>query len=516
MNAKRKYAWIPGLMIFSQSLLLAFVLYWLHGQYQEEKLNLHEKLRYDFIASGEEMIDSVLLKYIHPFLKDSNQNIDYQGFDFRVIGDSATDVIQTIDIVGPPKADRGAIISIQTEDSIFGTAHGAGHYEYVSESTKQDFVLRGVKLIMDISADSVGGDHRVMTKILHEPDTLLLQGAFKKRITQTTGRDLATVWVSDSLHFNTKNNLFVFNDGFLKEGPFLEVKNYQGLLLLNILPEAAFGLILLLLTAAAFFFTYRSLRRQLQLSVVRDEFISNISHELKTPVSTVKVALEAILRYDVKNDPEASNEYIRMAQAEMDRLDQLTQKVLVHSQLEHGEMGMERDRIDLRALVEEVLDKGGDLPAAVIHSGSALMGLGLRPGIGKIGEESEESEGGEEGEKYEVVGDKVYLEGVFMNLIDNAQKYAGDLAKIDIQFETDEKWVYVHVADNGPGIPEPYLRQVFDKFFRVPTANTHNVKGHGLGLSYTARVMEQHGGSIKVRNLDAGGCCFTLKFPRPS
>ena len=109
--------------------------------------------------------------------------------------------------------------------------------------------------------------------------------------------------------------------------------------------------------------------------------------------------------------------------------------------------------------------------------------------------------------------DKLHMQGVLVNLIDNSLKYGDKPVNIEIQLAGANGSVRLEFKDNGPGIPEEYREQVFEKFFRVPTGNRHNIKGHGLGLSYAAQVMRQHKGNIAVNNLVAGGCMFTLTLP---
>ena len=109
--------------------------------------------------------------------------------------------------------------------------------------------------------------------------------------------------------------------------------------------------------------------------------------------------------------------------------------------------------------------------------------------------------------------DPLHFQGVLINLIDNSLKYGPENPEILIRLWQDNGSAYIEVSDNGSGIPKEYIGRIFDKFFRVPTGDTHNIKGYGLGLSFAALVMKQHQGSISVKNLDQGGCSFTLRFP---
>src|SRR5690606_4272748 len=112
--------------------------------------------------------------------------------------------------------------------------------------------------------------------------------------------------------------------------------------------------------------------------------------------------------------------------------------------------------------------------------------------------------------------DKLHMQGVLINLLDNSLKYADKQPEINISLSKTAGDIKITIADNGPGIPKEYLDKVFDKFFRVPTGDRHNVKGFGLGLSYSQQIMQQHGGSINVYNKPEGGCVFILILPKTS
>jgi signal transduction histidine kinase len=269
-----------------------------------------------------------------------------------------------------------------------------------------------------------------------------------------------------------------------------EITNYQPFLLRKIIPQILFGLLLLLLTGFAFIFTYRSLKRQMLLNTLRNEFISNVSHELKTPVSTVKVALEALQNYDQKKDKSISEEYLKMASLEMDRLDLLIQKILNQSLLESRQMMVKTERIDLIRIIITVLESFR--PRLDAKNGKIFF----NPDV----------------EEAEIQLDPLYIQGVLINLLDNALKYGGDPPIITVSYRENHKMAFVDVADNGEGIPKEYQDKIFERFFRIPTDNKHNVKGYGLGLSFAAEVMEQHKGWIKVQSNPDGGSIFTLGF----
>ena len=260
----------------------------------------------------------------------------------------------------------------------------------------------------------------------------------------------------------------------------------------SILPQILFGLTLLLLSGSALLFAYRSLLRQLALNRLRNDFVGNISHELKTPVSTVKVALEALSSYDKQKDAGKAEEYLEMANRELGRLELLVGKVLHHEMLDNPSLVLDKEPCDPADLARSAI-QSLEIP---IRKAGAIVDLQ------------------EEGGPCQLQVDRVYVEGMIINLIDNSLKYAGEHPEILVHIACKHSTTTLSVTDKGPGIPEEYKDQVFEKFFRIPAGNTHNVKGYGLGLNFAAQVMAKHGGSISYSKPPEGGCRFTLEFPR--
>jgi len=190
-----------------------------------------------------------------------------------------------------------------------------------------------------------------------------------------------------------------------------------------------------------------------------------------------------LLDFDMKKDPKLTQEYLEMAHSEMNRLDLLVNQVLNNSAMEDGNKFIFPENIDLTNLVNEVL-----------HS--------MQPRFDK---QKAEINFQTNDEDIFVKADKLHIHGVLVNLIDNSLKYTLKKPKISIAITQNEKETKLTISDNGLGIPDEYIHKVFDKFFRVPTGDKHNVKGYGLGLNYAALVMQHHGGKISVENLDNGG-----------
>ncbi|MFC2120826.1 sensor histidine kinase [Bacteroidota bacterium] len=506
-----KVKWIPVLMIFSQVLLTAFVIYWLNTQFQEEKNTLKRELHLEFSKSINELVDSRLNTLFDSAFIDSSTHKIYSNNDQDVILKNI-DSAGKVELIGhystytekdsitvSNNIPRTSTIIVGIDgDSLSPFKNIRGGIE-IGDSINNEIRLRGIKLFIERTNDD-DELKSIYTNIIK--DTVKLKQNLAENI-QKQGWNFPVIWVTcnDSGVFGEEgaNLYFAGKTDMYFEGPLLNnksfgftVKKYRPYLFKQIAPQILFAFVLLLLTGAAFFFTYRSLNKEIILNTLRKEFISNISHELKTPVSTVKVALEALQTYDLKNNPKLSNEYLTMATREMDRLDELVGSVLNTSILDNSDQLINAETTDLISLIKEVILR---------------MQFRITAGNSNISFETTEK-------TCNININKLYVQGVLINLIDNSLKYGSENINIKIGLAQNSSDIYVTVSDNGPGIPEKYISKVFDKFFRVPSDNKHNVKGYGLGLSFAHMVMKQHNGSIELKNLPEGGCSFKLCFPK--
>ncbi|GAO41036.1 sensor histidine kinase [Flavihumibacter petaseus] len=251
-----------------------------------------------------------------------------------------------------------------------------------------------------------------------------------------------------------------------------------------------FSVFLIGITLAAFLLLFHNLRKQHRLSAIKNEFISNISHELKTPIATVSVALEALRDFHARKDPLRTQEYLDISHQELQRLSLLVDKVLKLSIFEKKAIELKEEAVELAMIVEEV-------------AGS------MRLQYDKCGATLHTSFDGDT----TVMGDRLHLLSVVFNLLDNALKYSGQSPEVFVRVSGTSREVILTVRDNGIGIPEVYTEKVFEKFFRVPQGNVHQAKGYGLGLSYVAAIMKQHRGSIRAESILGKGSNFILHFP---
>ena len=271
----------------------------------------------------------------------------------------------------------------------------------------------------------------------------------------------------------------------------LRAGNTTGYLLLRIAQPILFSVLLLGITVLSFVLLYRSLMRQRRLAELKHEFISNITHELKTPIATVGVAIEALKNFNALQDPEKTREYLDISSQELQRLGLLVDKVLKLSLFEKSGLELHPEPLNLQELVNEVVSSLR-LQWEKRHAQVTVTANG----------------------DTRLTADRLHLLSVIFNLLDNALKYSTDNPAIAIQLTGGETEIVMQVSDNGIGIPPEYQERVFDKFFRVPHGDTHNAKGYGLGLSYVAQVVKKHRGTIRVESSTGKGSAFIITLPK--
>lgn len=267
--------------------------------------------------------------------------------------------------------------------------------------------------------------------------------------------------------------------------------NLDAFIFRDLLPNIAFSAILILIIGISFFSIYRNLRKQSKLNELKDDLISNISHELKTPLTTLNVALEALQQLGQNVKPDTLNEYLDISRGEVTKLSQMVENILKTSLLEQNQIELNKTDVNLLNLLENTV-KSWQPRFKKTNGTLDLKSLGT---------------------DFYIKADEIQLLSILNNLLDNSLKYSKENPEVTISLSESRDMVTVKVKDNGIGIPEEYQEQIFDKFFRVPTGNKHNVKGYGLGLNFVKHIMDLHQGKISLRS-GSSGTDFTLIFKR--
>jgi two-component system phosphate regulon sensor histidine kinase PhoR len=223
----------------------------------------------------------------------------------------------------------------------------------------------------------------------------------------------------------------------------------------------------------------------MQLNALRDEFVSNITHELKTPITTVGVALES-LHMSQELESAQSRRYLDICQSELKRLSMLVERIL-HNKAPQ----IHYEKMDVRQVLEDVMHH------MKVQFDNRHAKVDIR----------------EEGDGFVINGDKAHMSGVLYNLLENALKYSKGDPEIHIHLTRENGTIKLAVEDKGIGIEQDYHNKIFEKLFRVPRQNRHDVKGHGLGLSYVADVVKKHHGKIELVSQPGKGSTFSLTLP---
>ena len=253
-----------------------------------------------------------------------------------------------------------------------------------------------------------------------------------------------------------------------------------------------FGVIFFtLIIISAFYVTVSTLLRQKKLSEIKNDFINNMTHEFKTPLATISLAVDAMRNEKVVQDREKSAYFSSIIKEENRRMNKQVETILQAALIDRQELQLRLQPLHINEVIKKVMDNF-KLQLEEIH---ATVVLQL-----EAGHDMAEA-------------DEVHFTNLISNLIDNAIKYSRDKLTIRIQTYTSGKNLTIRIEDNGIGMTKETQRRIFEKFFRAHTGNVHNVKGFGLGLSYVKSVVDAHNGRIKVESTVGKGTAFTLEIP---
>lgn len=251
------------------------------------------------------------------------------------------------------------------------------------------------------------------------------------------------------------------------------------------------ALLVLLLVSGLLFFLYRTIRQQKLLSVIKNDFIDNMTHELKTPIATISAAAEAIQHFGSSDNTERTEKYLVAIREQAGQLNNIVNKVLDTAHFENQEVSLKRSNFSLTAMLLEIKE------SKTIAAEEGRLELEIL------------------GPDLYYYGDRFHLKNVFFNLIDNAVKYNDkEKARVVLRLEMHKEVVQVRVEDNGPGIPAAALPHIFEKFYRLPQGNIQRVKGFGLGLFYVKKIVTLHSGSIHVVTVPGTMTAFIIELPK--
>lgn len=249
--------------------------------------------------------------------------------------------------------------------------------------------------------------------------------------------------------------------------------------------------VIVLFVLVFFGFAINVILRQKRLSEIKNDFINNMTHELKTPISTIGLSSEMLMRGDFKEDSEKVQRYASIIYKENRRLQDQVERVLNVAKLDKDKLTLKKESLNMHELLEEAKDNFEF--NQLDHGGRIDLQL--------------------DAPIFEITVDPVHISNVVYNLMDNAVKYCEREPHIKVRTSVEKNFFVFEIEDNGIGMKREDTKMIFDKFYRVPTGNIHNVKGFGLGLYYVKLIIDEHQGEIEVKSSVGNGTTFRIALP---
>lgn len=417
-------------------------------------------------------------------------------------GLSTLDVPSSFGIRIEKDVRRREVIDLELRD-VYRAAEGQNEpgLEQRVQSRMRRLQTMVQKMTFQIVDPSVPLFERVSRPVL---DSILSEEFKAAHLEQPVGyavirdRDSQTVFISPAIDSvkvrESRHRVDLFPNDVLKRGEsiVLVFESSGRSLLHGIFPMVLLSTVISLIMVAGFTYTVRHVLRQKKLADIKTDFINNMTHEFKTPIATIAIANDSLKNPKVMGAVDKVQYYTGVIAEENRRMLRQVEKVLQMAQLEKGELVLKKEPVSLKALV-----------ADAVNSQSLLVeGRG-----GKIRQVWPVPD-------YILSADKDHLMNVFVNLIDNANKYSPDAPEIDIEACESDGRLLIKVTDRGIGMSAEERKRVFETFYRAARGNVHDVKGFGLGLSYAKAIVEAHSGRIEVASEQGKGSTFTVSWSK--
>jgi len=455
-------------MIISVAIVITILVqgYWNYQNYQANKAN--------FIGDVQAMLDGSVEKYYADKAKSSFINLthfhkpigslpsffDSLNYNQQKVKDTVIikyggngQAISSLKQITELHADSTSMITINMNQR-FG-------------KPKKSFSDLAAKVIVSLEADSIK-----LSKI----DSLFNASLKKNDLNLSYELVSPTNFLDSSVYQPRQNQLIVqANSSYLPDNTsiLLHFSNNQ----LEVLKRGFLGIAISVLTAfgliGAFYYLYQTIKNQKELAEIKNDLISNITHEFKTPIATVMSAIEGIERFNDDGDQDKTKKYLTLSTVQLQKLNGMVEKLLETSALNEDQIQLDIEEVDISSLVKKTVNSFESITKNFKFS------LDIDENItSKV--------------------DVFHFENVLNNLLDNAIKYGKDTIEISLKTHKDD--VKLSVMNNGTSIPKEHQNRVFEKFFRVPSGNTHDIKGYGIGLYYCKKIIEKHGGQISLES----------------
>lgn len=473
------------LLILSLAALFGYQIYWLSGLYRSS------------IKSKESEINLALQKADYAEMMERLRTVSASGRHGSLdldTGWSEDHVVSHVTVRTDPiviNEDGSKSISVTTVqvDRNAGEDNDNSQYAYAISNSQEstDYYQRGMHAGVDILAEV--NFHKLDSLLSMMLDDYGLNVPHRLQML-TDSTMVATISTSGYEPSGRARNYDFIYGKTLADKYELTIEPLTGIVFREMSGVIAASLILFLMLAFSFWFLVHAMLKQKSLEEMKSDFTNNITHELKTPVAVAYAANDALLNFEAGNDPAKRREYLEISQSQLKKLEGMIEQILSMSMESRKTFELRKEDITLKPLLQTLAEQ---------HRLSAEKPCSFHI-------EAEDD--------LIIHADRFHFGNVISNLIENAIKYSGDGVNIAIRAKTTSGGVEISVKDNGTGIAPDKQKHIFDKFYRVPTGDIHDVKGYGLGLYYSKTMVEKHGGTISVSSTLGKGSEFRIFIPQ--
>ncbi len=497
MNDKR-YRLILYTIVFVILGTIGIQVYWNYKNYQSNKAQLINDVQVSLDNAVDTYYTNLAEKSTLGFTMESDSPVGLfskkekfdslmKSIDFNEKGFTVTDsvdihTIDGINIFRGVKAD-----SLIRTVKIPYSKHSRNRAKIILNDTTNvtgfDFKLLTSKVVISINNDPLQ---------LKDIDSLLQLELQRKHL--NIEYDLSFKTALDTVQFITKHSSNQSALTTVSKSPFLpdhgsltiHFSNETKIILKRILTGILISTLLVLVVIGCLFYLLSIIKHQKQLAEVKNDLISNITHEFKTPIATISVALESIRNFDIIDDKAKTKTYLNMSSDQLSKLNIMVEKLLETATLDSDSLQLNKEKTNISELLFLIIEKH----RISLHNKTLRFNVKEQEVSTKV--------------------DIFHFENALNNIIDNAIKYGGD--EITVSLSTKAKHIEIDIIDNGNTLTKANSSRIFEKFYRVSRGNTHDVKGFGIGLYYTKKIIEKHGGFIQVV-LENKTTCFKIKLP---
>ncbi|QNK76382.1 HAMP domain-containing histidine kinase [Winogradskyella sp. PAMC22761] len=510
MNDKR-YSWILYTIVVVIVATISIQVYWNYKNYQTNKQQLINDVQASLDKAVDDYYAALAERTTFGFILEGDQqkkafedggelekilkNIDESNKEFTNLDSLDTNTIEGITVFRGFKADSMSEAHDKTHSPL-----SIDQFKIKIDSLKsnnKDVNLKNAEFLTSKVMISIKND----TLDVKAVEELIAKELERKSINvdfyldyKDIERDVNYFKVNGSLPELDPNHMsdnYLQTDTksrFLPKGTFLTIlfTNTTKVILYRILGGILISTLLVLAVISSLFYLLKIIKHQKQLAEVKNDLISNITHEFKTPIATISAAIESISNFNGIDDKEKTKKYLNMSSTQLGKLNTMVEKLLETATLDSNNLDLNKENFDITSLLDALVSKYKiQFPKKTFNSNIQLKSLIVNADI-------------------------FHVENALNNILDNAVKYGGNL--ISIELKAQKTNFVILVSDNGNSLTNENKHQIFDKFYRVPKGNTHDVKGFGIGLYYTKTIIEKHDGSV-VLDLNKNLTTFKITLP---